>query len=103
MIYMEVEDRMLVILSPTNVADMMNGKPMSPPSNDRLMILFTPDLPWLGERIVEHQAGLTPFKLNQLVAESQLRPTNKDDTFNGPKRMCGIFVNTEEDPGGTIQ
>ncbi len=78
MIYFKTTDaKHIIVLEPGNLVDMKAGELIRSP-NGEVAIVYTPDLPWFQERLVEmletDRIEFDPEKFDKIHQESMHRP-----------------------------
>jgi hypothetical protein len=71
----------VVILEPESLETLKTGEFVKSP-NKVVLIGYTPDAEWLGEKIMENMDNLTPELLDRLISESQQRPEKRGRAYH---------------------
>ena len=52
-----------------------------------VMIVYTPDIEWLGAQLIANAENLTPKLLDSLIEESQKRPEKRNRSYFPPMHI----------------
>jgi len=78
MIVLNSGDKVLIIIEPGNIENLKKGLPMKLPQN--MALVYSPDTEWLMEKICQHEGGISPEKLSDILIES----LNRKEVFERP-------------------
>ena len=67
MIVLNSGDKVLIIIEPGNIECLKKGLPMKLPQN--MAMVYTPDMEWFMDKVIQCKEGISPEKLSELILE----------------------------------